>query len=449
MRYESRNAWLRTGAVLALGGATLVGVWAVHAYDAPLAQRHDVAVAGGLIVVCGAASVLLWRSCRRRDVAIVLVVALVARLLLAFDPPQLSNDAYRFVWDGRVQAAGINPYRHPPAAASLLALRDFRIFTHVNRPYTITLYPPASEVTFLAIHETAGDGLSQLKLSWIAIEAIVVALLLLVLARTRRSAGRVVLYAWHPLAIVEIAGSGHPEALLIALTLASLLLWDRGRRIGTGLAMGAAALTKFAPILLAPFMFRRLGARFAATLVATGAVLYLPYIAAGSDALGSVGAYSRQVFGTGPHHWLIALGVPDALARAVLLALLALAVAWSTARPPRDLAEACRYAALLLAGSLLASQSVLPWYLLWVLPLLCVAPEPALLWACSTIWIYYVASLPVRIVPEDVASAIVWGPTVVLLAVTLTRSRSRRSGAVAAAEPGEAGRVRAPAEAPA
>ena len=450
MRYETRNAFLRTVALAALGCALLAGVWQLHADRAPVPQRHYVAVGGGLLVVCAAGSVLLWRRGRRRDIAIVLVVALAARLLLAFDPPRLSNDAYRFVWDGRVQAAGINPYRHPPASASLLGLRDFRIFTHVNRPYTITLYPPASEVTFLAIHETAGDGLPQLKLSWIAIEAVVVALVLLILHRTRRPVGRVVLYAWHPLAIVEIAGSGHPDALTLALTLASLLLWDRRSRIGTGVALAAAALTKFVPVLLAPFMLRRLGARFVAALVATGAVLYLPYAGAGSAALGSVGAYSKQVYGTGPHHWLLALGVPDAPARAVLLALLALAVAWTSARPPRDLAEACRYAALLLAGSLLASQSVLPWYLLWVLPLLCVAPEPALLWACSTVSIYYVGSLPVRVIPEDLVSAIVWGPTVVLLAVALTRSTSRRWAADGAAEPEpEVPKARGPAEAPA
>jgi alpha-1,6-mannosyltransferase len=450
MRYGTGNGWLRTLTVAGLGCALLGGVWALHAYNASLPQRHDVAVAGGLLVVCAAASVLLWRHGHRRDLAIVLMVALAARLLLAFDPPRLSNDAYRFVWDGRVQAAGVNPYRHPPAAANLIGLRDFRIFTHVNRPYTITLYPPASEVTFLAIHETAGDGVPQLKLSWIAIEAVVVALLLVILVRTRRPPGRVVLYAWHPLAVIEIAGSGHPDALLLVLTLASLLLWDRGRRIGTGVALGAAALTKFVPVLVAPFMFRRLGVRFGAALVATCAALYLPYLGAGSAALGSVGEYSRQVFGTGPHHWLIALGTPDSLARAVLLALLALAVAWTAARPPRDLAEACRYTALLLAGSLLASQSVLPWYLLWVLPLLCVNPEPALLWACSTVSIYYVASLPVRIVPEDVASAIVWGPTVVLLAVALMRSTSRRWAAPAAAEREgpEPGTARAPAQAP-
>jgi len=83
---------------------------------------------------------------------------------------------------------------------------------------------------------------------------------------------------------------------------------------------------------------------------------------------------------------------------------------------------------------------------LWVLPLLCVAPEPALLWASSTVSVYYVASFPVRIVPEDVASAIVWGPTVVLLAAAFMRSTYRRRAAHAAAE--REGPARAPVEAP-
>ena len=141
--------------------------------------------------------------------------------------------------------------------------------------------------------------------------------------------------------------------------------------------------------------------------------------------------------------------MPDSVARAALLLALALAVAWTAAHPPRDLAEACRYAALLLGGSLLASQSVLPWYLLWVLPLLCVSPEPALLWACSTVSVYYVASLPARTIPEDVASVVVWGPTVALLAAGSMRSMSRRWAARAAAERAgaEAGTARAPAEA--
>jgi len=206
------------------------------------------------MVVCGLAAALLWRRARRRDVVIVLVVAVVARALLVPGAPTLSDDAYRFVWDGRVQAAGINPYRHVPADRRLVRLRDWQVFTRVNRPRTRTLYPPADEVAFLAAHEVAGDGMVPWKLSMLALEAAAVALLLLLLSRARVSRGRVVLYAWHPIAVVEIAGSGHPDPIMLVPLLATLLLWDARRRVAAGVALGVAALAKFVPLLAAPFL---------------------------------------------------------------------------------------------------------------------------------------------------------------------------------------------------
>ena len=384
-----------------------------------------VTLGGGMLVICGAASALLWRRARRRDVVIVLAVALACRLLVVADMPTLSDDAYRFVWDGRVQAAGINPYAHAPASPSLFGLRDYRIFPEVNRPHTRTGYPPTNEVALYAINRVAGEGTTQVKLAFVAVEAAAVALLLMLLARAGMSPGRVALYAWHPLAIFEIAGTGHPEPLLMALTLAALLAWDRRARVTAGAALGAAILTKFTPLLLAPFMVRRLGARFvAAAAVAAGLVL-APYLGAGTAALGSVGAFQHERFGAGPHRWLVDAGLADRPAQALLLAALALGVAYSAARPPRDLVAGCRYAALLLAGALLASFSVQPWYLLWILPLLCVAPVPGLLWATATVSAFYLAIEPHR-VDQDVISVIVWGPTLALLAVDVLRAWNRQ-----------------------
>src|SRR5512146_2483079 len=73
----------------------------------------------------------------------ILVVAALLRLPLLLAPPYLSNDVYRYVWDGRVQAAGVNPYRYVPAAAALEALRDDRIYPEINRrERAVTIYPP-------------------------------------------------------------------------------------------------------------------------------------------------------------------------------------------------------------------------------------------------------------------------------------------------------------------
>jgi alpha-1,6-mannosyltransferase len=444
----SRDAW-RTTAVAALGVALVALSWPLHRLTDLVDPRAPyVAAELAMVLVCGLATLVLWRRARRRDVVIVLVVAVVVRALLVPTAPTLSNDAYRFVWDGRVQAAGINPYAHVPADRRLARLRDWQVFTRVNRPHTRTLYPPADELTFLAAHEVAGDGIVPWKISMLALEGAAVALLLVLLVRTRVSRGRVVLYAWHPIAIVEIAGSGHPDPIMLVALLATLLLWDARRRVAAGVALGVAALAKVVPLLAAPFLARRLGGRFLLAAAATGTALYLPYLGAGTHTLGSVSSFVEQRFGAGPYTWLLAAGVGRTAALAGLLVLLAAGVAWAAARPPSDLAGACRLTALLLGGALLASHTVLPWYLLWVLPLLCVAPVPALLWACATAPILYLATPPDRILTAGAATAIVWGPTLALLALDATRSWSRRRSTEAARAPERAG-ARVPAPGPA
>ena len=440
----------RTTALALLGAGLLCAAWLVHDLGDLTRHRGDyVALSGAMVILCGLAGALLWSSARRADVVIVLVVAIAARALLAFDTPSLSNDSYRFVWDGRVQAAGINPYRYAPRDRRLRALRDFPIFTRVNRPHVRTLYPPTNEVAFLAIHESVGESLTGLKLVFIALEGVTVALLLMLLARTGSSPGRVALYAWHPLAVVETASSGHPDQLLLVFTLAAVLLWGARRRLGAGAALGVAALTKFVPLVLAPWMFRRLGARFAAAVVATVVLLYVPYAGAGTSALGSVREFARESYGAGPHRWLVGVGTGDTLASVLLAGALAGFVLAAAIRPPRDLTEACRDTALLLGGTLLAAHDVLPWYLLWALPFLCVVPVPGLLWVAGTVSVYY---LVYRIygpagyqrhsaLGNDAASAIVWAPAVLLLAGGAIRSMVPRAPAAARA------RVSAPARA--
>ena len=441
----SRDGW-RTAAVAVLGVALVALSWPLHRLTDVVDPRAPyVSAELAMLVVCALASALLWRRARRRDVVIVLAVAVLARGLLVAGAPTLSNDAYRFVWDGRVQAAGINPYRYVPAARRLARLRDWDVFTRVNRPYTRTLYPPADELVFLSAHEVAGDGMVPWKLSMLALEAAAVALLCVLLARARVSRGRVVLYAWHPVAIVEMAGSGHTEPILIVPLLATLLLWDARRRVAAGVALGAAALAKVVPVLAAPFLARRLGGRFLLALAATATALYLPYLGAGAHTLGSVSSFVDQRFGAGPYTWLLAAGAGRTATLGLLLVLLAGGVAWAAARPPADLAGACRLQVLLLGGALLASHTVLPWYVLWVLPLLCVAPVPALLWASAAAPVLYLAMPPDRIVSSGVATAVVWGPTIALLGLDAIRSWSRRrsTGAVRAPEPAAA-RVPAP-----
>ncbi|MGI8511114.1 MAG: hypothetical protein ACR2NH_00610, partial [Solirubrobacteraceae bacterium] len=244
---------VRTAALALLGAALVAAALAVHELgDLRLESRGYVALQGAMLGVCGLATLLLWRGGRRRDLVVVVAVAIAARAVLAFDAPTLSDDAYRFAWDGRVQLEGINPFRYAPADEELRPLRDFEVFVNVNRPFVNTIYPPTYQAVFAAAHVAGGDGVGPIKLALLAAEGGLVALLLVLLARTGRPAGRVVLYAWHPLAVRDTALSAHPEALGMRLVLTALVLWDRARAARAGLALGAAVLTKFLPLVLAP-----------------------------------------------------------------------------------------------------------------------------------------------------------------------------------------------------
>ena len=110
--------------------------------------------ASGLVTI--AATRLAADVPARTGLIVILGLALAMRLVLVGVEPLLSTDLYRYIWDGRVQAAGINPYAHVPADPALAALRDAAIYPHINRAdYAVTAYPPVAQMFFLAVTRIA------------------------------------------------------------------------------------------------------------------------------------------------------------------------------------------------------------------------------------------------------------------------------------------------------
>ena len=108
---------------------------------------------------------------QRAALIVILAGAVAMRLALLFVEPYLSTDIYRYIWDGRVQAAGINPYRYVPNAPELAHLRDAAIFPNINRAdYAVTIYPPAAQAIFLAVTRL-GESVVAMKLGLLAFEA--------------------------------------------------------------------------------------------------------------------------------------------------------------------------------------------------------------------------------------------------------------------------------------
>ncbi|MGY2051117.1 glycosyltransferase 87 family protein [Methylobacterium sp. JK268] len=366
-----------------------------------------------------------------RAIWLVAGIALLLRLLLLPAPPFLSSDIYRYVWDGQVQAQGVNPYRFVPADPVLAPLRDPAIFPLINRAdYAHTIYPPAAQVFFAAVGQVTAS-VTGMKAAMLLCEAVAVLCLLRLLAQAGRPATRVLIYAWNPLVLWSFALDGHVDALAVGLLALALLARSRHRPGLAGALLAAATLVKFLPVVVAPAFLR--GGRFwrpalagAATLV----LLYLPYLAAGRQVLGFLPAYgTEEGFDTGQGFWLLAglsrlAPLPAAsaaiYATAVALGFAALSIVVATRRPaPPDAVTLCRDAGLLAAVATAAASPHYAWYYAWLALPATVAPIPAVVWLSAAPVLFFIDPFNERFVWPG----LVYGPALALALRALWRSR--------------------------
>ena len=125
---------------------------------------------GALFLVYVTATRFLLRS-RPDDrilLGLVLAFAFLFRVAVLGSPVLLSSDLYRYLWDGRVQWAGISPYRYPPAAAELAPLRDDAVYPHINRPTKVTAYPPGAQAVFALVARVAPNSIVAWRLFLLA-----------------------------------------------------------------------------------------------------------------------------------------------------------------------------------------------------------------------------------------------------------------------------------------
>ena len=156
-------------------------------------------------------------------------VAIAMRLPPLLAPPFLSSDLNRYIWDGRVQQAGINPYVYVPADPALASLRDDMIYPHVYRAdYAPTIYPPMAQVIFAAIAGIAETRFA-VKLTMLGFEALALFCVALALRRASLSETRLLIYAWNPVAAWAFAGNGHVDAAAIGFIGCALLARAVGR----------------------------------------------------------------------------------------------------------------------------------------------------------------------------------------------------------------------------
>jgi hypothetical protein len=343
----------------------------------------------------------IWRISRtedtvetRRTGAVILFFALLFQATLLMSSSPLSNDIYRYYWDGKVLNQGLNPYAYSPDADLLSPLRDSHWDRVMNRDVH-TMYPPLSQVVFAAASSVSPSTL-PLRLFSVSFNLLAIGVLILVLRQLGLDVRYSIVYAWSPLATVEFANSGHIDSLAVLLTLLSFLALLRKRNALSAAALALAVLSKVFPLLFAPLFFPRWGKKGTVVFVAVIAVFYLPFLGAGTDLLkGSAYFVDRGLF-NGSIFPLLLTGMegillrPEALRVAKLLVVLVFicVLAFLSARlnlQEEDDSRLWKYSFYLTGTFLLLTPTLHPWYLIWILPFLCFFRSPGWILLTGTV----------------------------------------------------------------
>ncbi len=302
---------------------------------------------------------------------VILGATVVFRLFFLPLSPTLSEDVYRYQWEGRIVRAHLNPYTVYPAMPALNWAQNPKHPIETGKT-TPTLYPPASEAAFSWAETVAGY-----KRLFTALDLATVALLLVILSAADRPLQHVLIYAWNPAVLIAFSLSGHNDSLAILTLLAATIFLIIGRRgiLSIGF-LGLSVLSKLFPIFLLPVFLKR--TRWGYAGIFGGVVLlgYLPYLAAGSRLLQGLSDFTAKWEGNDSLYRLfLAAGNSTRQAQFVAGILLLLLILYVL----KARMDIFRTGLVILAGLLFLSSNAFPWYFTWIVPFLCFCPSPALL----------------------------------------------------------------------
>lgn len=397
--WREGRAWF-TNAVLCVFGAALVLLARQFVSEGDHFTIGFSSVSGwsAWVYVASIAMVLTQRV-NRATVWIVLGFALAMRVVTLEAEPFLSSDIYRYVWDGIVQHAHISPYRYVPGDAALrwLQERHGEVYESINRKeYAHTIYPPVAQMIYWVVTFFSQSVLGM-KVAMAGFECVTAGGLMALLRLMGRRSTDVLLYAWCPLLVWEIGGSGHVDAAIMAFVALAMLFRYREQPVWTGLFLGLAAMTKFYPLVLLPALYRKGDWKMPAMVAAVCAVGYAAYASVGRLVFGFLGGYAyEEGLDSGARFFLLdwarrqrglgwlTLGEYKVLCVAVLGAIAVWA--WRRACGERlGVGARVKRPGFVVVSSAMAMAMMLlfsphyPWYLAWLVPLFALLPEMAVL----------------------------------------------------------------------
>lgn len=315
---------------------------------------------------------------------VIVLFGVTFRAAMLFSQPTLSDDIFRYIWDGRVLNHGINPYQYAPSAAELAPLRD-SLYTQINNRDVGTPYAPLTLAAF-ALFQRIGDSVPVFKLGFIIADCLIMFVLLRLFERTGIPRVNLLVYAWNPLVVVEIAGSGHSDPLAVLLLLIAINIAMAKRPWTATAGLTLALLSKYFTVAVVPLFWRNFKG---------GAWIMIPV-----GMVAAFAAFSPSVenhvlsLATVFQHWrfndsLFALvywgtGSLPVTRFVVVACFLALVVAVVRLDWPLP-----RAVMTVLGGMFLLTSTLEPWYLLWIVPFLCLYPNRAWLLLTGLIMLSY------------------------------------------------------------
>ncbi|MEP6915102.1 MAG: hypothetical protein ABJC89_05625 [Acidobacteriota bacterium] len=377
---------------LAISGATfLAAVITLARSRAPLGSPLFFACTAVAGLAYAAMLGRVWREDRApgRWLLFAFALAVAFRIPLAIPNVGYDNDMVRYVWDGRVQTLGYNPYVVLPADPAMANTHTAETRAMTSRRWP-TPYPPAAQLFFRLV-VTIHDSSRAMKFALLACDLLTILVVWRWLAVTGRREWLALAYAWNPLVVLEVAHSGHIDALG-ALWIAASAYWLTRRRTSlASIAFVLAVSTKLLPIVLLPLYWRRVRVRDALAGAALFVLLWVPFMSGRFIPLGQVANVVQYIRFNGPVFKLIAgATIPQIGALAAVVLGLA-AAAW--ARRYLDVSNPAGWA-WPMGIALACAPVIFPWYLLYFTPFLFTAATlPLLIWTLTVVPVYVVWEL--------------------------------------------------------